>query len=80
MQIGAAIFFTDYSIAPAELGRELEARGFESCWAPEHSHIPVGRESGFPAGGELPKAYYDTLDPFAALTGEAAATDRKSVV
>ena len=79
MQIGAAIFFTDYSIAPGDLGRELEARGFESCWAPEHSHIPVGRLSGYPAGGELPKAYYDTLDPFVALTAVAVATERLKI-
>jgi len=30
MQIGAAMFFTDYSMAPTDLGRALEERGFES--------------------------------------------------
>jgi alkanesulfonate monooxygenase SsuD/methylene tetrahydromethanopterin reductase-like flavin-dependent oxidoreductase (luciferase family) len=40
MDFGASMFFTDYSMTPAELGRALEARGFESVWAPEHSHIP----------------------------------------
>ena len=50
MQIGAAMFFTDYSMAPAELGRALEDRGFESLWAPEHSHIPVSRRTPFPGG------------------------------
>jgi len=39
MDFGAAMFFTDYSMTPAELGQVLEARGFESIWAPEHSHI-----------------------------------------
>jgi alkanesulfonate monooxygenase SsuD/methylene tetrahydromethanopterin reductase-like flavin-dependent oxidoreductase (luciferase family) len=47
MDIGAAMFFTDYSIAPSELGRALEARGFESVWAPEHSHIPSARATPF---------------------------------
>jgi alkanesulfonate monooxygenase SsuD/methylene tetrahydromethanopterin reductase-like flavin-dependent oxidoreductase (luciferase family) len=47
MHIGAAIFFTDYSMATAELARALEERGFESLWAPEHSHIPVSRISPF---------------------------------
>ena len=28
MKIGAAMFFTDYSMAPGELGRALEERGF----------------------------------------------------
>ena len=74
MEIGAAIFFTDYSMGPVELGRVLEDRGFESLWAPEHSHIPLSRRSPFPQGGELPKKYYDVMDPFVALA--AAATRR----
>ena len=61
MQFGAAMFFTDYSMAPGELGAALEARGFESLWAPEHSHIPVSRTSPFPNGGDLPKQYYDVM-------------------
>ncbi|MCC6717405.1 MAG: LLM class F420-dependent oxidoreductase [Acetobacteraceae bacterium] len=74
MKIGAAMFFTDYSMAPAELGRALEERGFESVWAPEHSHIPAARASAFPSGGALPKKYYDAMDPFVSLTAAAAAT------
>lgn len=74
MKIGAAMFFTDYSMAPGELARALEERGFDSIWAPEHSHIPVARVSAFPSGGELPKKYYDAMDPFVALTAAAAAT------
>ncbi|HJU19052.1 MAG TPA: LLM class F420-dependent oxidoreductase [Stellaceae bacterium] len=74
MDFGAAMFFTDYAMAPGELARALEARGFESLWAPEHSHIPSSRRSPFPSGGELPKKYYDTMDPFVSLTAAAAAT------
>jgi probable F420-dependent oxidoreductase len=74
MEIGAAMFFTDYSIAPSELGRALEARGFESLWAPEHSHIPSARTTPFPQGGELPKKYYDVMDPFVVLAAAAVAT------
>ena len=74
MQVGAAMFFTDYSMAPAELGRALEQRGFESLWAPEHSHIPLSRKSPFPSGGELPKQYHDVMDPFVTLTAAAAVT------
>ena len=76
MQIGAAMFFTDYSMAPTELGRALEERGFESLWAPEHSHIPLPRKSPFPSGGELPKQYYDAMDPFVTLSVAAAATKK----
>ena len=55
MDCGVAMFFTDYSMGPGELAQALEARGFESVWAPEHSHIPLSRSAGFPGGGELPK-------------------------
>jgi probable F420-dependent oxidoreductase len=79
MKIGAAMFFTDYSMTPAELGQALEARGFESLWAPEHSHIPLSRTTAFPSGGELPKKYYDVMDPFISLTAAAAATSRLRV-
>ena len=74
MEFGAAIFFTDYSMGPVELGRALEERGFESLWAPEHSHIPLSRRSPFPQGGDLPKKYYDVMDPFVTLSAAAAAT------
>ena len=74
MKFGAAIFFTDYSMGPADLGRALESRGFESLWAAEHSHIPLSRKSPWGGGGELPKQYYDVMDPFVTLTAAAAAT------
>src|SRR5215469_8230215 len=74
MQFGAAIFFTDYSMAPAELASALEERGFESLWAPEHSHIPASRKTPYPGGGDLPKEYYDVMDPFVTLAAAAAAT------
>ena len=79
MDAGAAIFFTDYSIGPAALGRALEERGFGSLWAPEHSHIPLSRASAFPQGGELPKKYYDVMDPFVTLAAAATATTRLQV-
>ena len=74
MQIGAAMFFTDYSMSSVELAQALEARGFESIWAPEHSHIPLTRKTPFAGGGELPKQYYDVMDPFVTLAAAAAAT------
>src|SRR5579875_2721009 len=73
MDFGASMFFTDYSMAPGELARALEARGFESVWAPEHSHIPSTRLTPF-VGGDLPKQYYDVIDPFVSLTAAAMAT------
>ena len=79
LNFGASMFFTDYSMAPGELGKALEERGFESVWAPEHSHIPLSRKTPFPAGGDLPKKYYDAMDPFVTLTMAAAATKKLKV-
>jgi probable F420-dependent oxidoreductase len=74
MKFGIAIFPTDYAISMAELGPAVEERGFESLWVAEHSHIPTSRATLFAGGGELPKQYWHTLDPFIALTAAAAAT------
>jgi probable F420-dependent oxidoreductase len=76
MHYGITIFPTDYAIPLPELALEAEGRGFESLWVAEHSHIPTSRKSPWPGGGELPKMYYDTLDPFVALAGAAAVTSR----
>jgi probable F420-dependent oxidoreductase len=79
MHIGVCIFATDYAIRIDELAREAEARGFESLWVPEHTHIPTSRRTPFPGGGELPREYSHTLDPFVSLMAAAAATSRLKV-
>ncbi len=76
MHYGVTMFATEYAIAPDELARALEERGFESLWLPEHTHIPASRRSPWPGGGDLPKEYWSTYDPFVALMAAAAATRR----
>jgi probable F420-dependent oxidoreductase len=76
MQFGVTIFPTDYSIQPHDLAAEAEARGFDSLWLPEHSHIPTSRKSPWPGGAELPKFYYDSYDPFVSLAAAAAVTKK----
>jgi probable F420-dependent oxidoreductase len=76
MEFGVATFVTDEGVTPAQLGRALEQRGFESLFIAEHTHIPVNRESQPPGGGELPRKYYRTLDPFVTLTAVAMVTER----
>jgi probable F420-dependent oxidoreductase len=76
MDIGAQIFFTEYSIAPGELAVALEERGFDSLWVAEHSHIPEKRRFSLPGSMELSKQYYDVMDPFVTLTAAAVATKR----
>ena len=76
MDIGIFMFPTGDSIRPDELGVEVEARGFESLWFPEHTHIPTSRRTPFPGGGELPPEYSRSLDPFVALTAAAMSTSK----
>jgi probable F420-dependent oxidoreductase len=79
MDLGVCYFPTDYGIDVSELGRALEDRGFKSLFVPEHTHIPLSRRTPFPGGGELPKRYSHTHDPFVALSFAAAATKRLKV-
>src|SRR5262244_3871968 len=76
MHFGIAMFATEYAISPDELAREVEQRGFDSIWFPEHTHIPASRRTPYPGGGDLPREYWHTYDPFIALTAAASATTR----
>ena len=76
MKFGISTFVTDEGIAPGALARAIEDRGFDSLFIAEHTHIPLSRKSPWPRGGELPRRYYRTLDPFIALTAAAATTER----
>ncbi len=77
MELGLLIFPTDITIDPVTLGREAEARGFESLWFPEHSHIPVSRTT--PWGGRegappLPQEYWRSHEQFTALAAISSVT------
>jgi probable F420-dependent oxidoreductase len=76
MHYGIVMFPTHYAIRPDDLARAVEQRGFESLWVPEHTHIPASRRSPWPGGGDLPKEYWHSYDPFVALSMAAAATTR----
>jgi probable F420-dependent oxidoreductase len=76
VRFGLTIFPTDYAIDPARLGRAAEDAGFEALLFAEHTHIPADRDTPRPGGGELPRRYWHTIDPFVALTAVATATER----
>ncbi len=76
MKFGLTIFPTEASAQPVELARRAEELGFESLFFPEHTHIPVSRETPYPAGGDLPDEYRRIYDPFAALAAAAAVTEK----
>lgn len=79
MKFGLCYFPTDYGMGPAELAAAAEERGFESLFFCEHTHIPTSRRTPYPLGGELPKEYLHTYDPFVACTAAAAATRRLKI-
>ncbi|WP_369201914.1 TIGR03619 family F420-dependent LLM class oxidoreductase [Streptomyces sp. PU-14G] len=76
MRISTTILLTDETIRPARLARELEQRGFGGLYLPEHTHIPVSRQTPAPMGDPLPRPYGRTLDPFVGLAAAATVTER----
>jgi len=70
------IFFApgERTMSAADAAIAIEQRGFESLWVPEHTHIPASRSTPFPGGGDLPKSYLYTMDPFVCLAAAAAVT------
>lgn len=76
MHLGFSSMNTLRDPHPAELGRLLEERGFESLWYGEHSHIPVCRTTPYIGGGELPQPYKEMMDPYVSLMAAAGATER----
>jgi probable F420-dependent oxidoreductase len=79
MDTGVAIFPTHDAIAPADVARLAEARGHESLFFPEHTHIPADRQSPWPGGRELPRKYAHTFDLFVAVTAALTVTSRLRV-
>ncbi len=84
MKIGITLFDTDRAMHPAELGREIEARGFDALYLPEHSHIPISRRTRWPGSrpghdDPLPDFYSRLNDPFIALASIAAVTERLEI-
>jgi probable F420-dependent oxidoreductase len=79
MDVGITSFCLDRTIHPVQMAKAVEERGFESLWYPEHSHIPVSRETPWPGGpnGEpLPEDYWHMHDLFNALSMAGAVTER----
>jgi probable F420-dependent oxidoreductase len=79
MRFGVVLFTSDRGIRPARAAQAAEAHGFASFYVPEHTHIPVSRDTLHPGTGqqELPDdRYMRTLDPWVALATAAAVTSR----
>jgi probable F420-dependent oxidoreductase len=80
MKFGISTFVCDDSIDSVSLARAIEERDLDALVIAEHTNIPVSRESAYPLGGELPRQYYRTLDPFVTLAAAAAVTSRIELI
>src|SRR6516164_4110926 len=79
MRYGVVLFSSDRGITPARAAAAAESAGFGCFYVPEHTHIPVRRDSPHPRTGtaELPDdRYLRTLDPWVSLSMAAAVTSR----
>ncbi|GAB2643326.1 LLM class F420-dependent oxidoreductase [Prescottella soli] len=79
MRYGISLFTSDRGITPAAAAQAVEKCGFDAFYVPEHTHIPVNRESNHPGTGNetLPDdRYMRTLDPWVALGTAASVTSR----
>lgn len=77
MHVGVTMFATDRTMPVADLAVAAEERGFHSLYVPEHTHIPVSRETPPPTGGDvLDEGYTRTLSPWVVLATAAAGTSR----
>ena len=80
MHIGVIFPATDYGMRVDELARELEARGFESIFIPEHTNIPLNSEGTFRGGrAQMPRSYAAMMDPFVACAYAAASTNKLTI-
>jgi probable F420-dependent oxidoreductase len=77
MRLGITVFLTDRDMAPADLARAVEERGFDALYLPEHTHLPV-RADVPPAlvEGVRVDDYRRGLDPLVALSTAVETTQR----
>jgi probable F420-dependent oxidoreductase len=77
VRLGITAFLTDRAMAPADLARAVEERGFSSLFLPEHTHLPVVSDTP-PAlvEGVTAEDYRRSLDPLVALATAASVTER----
>jgi probable F420-dependent oxidoreductase len=76
MRYSVTMVATDRTLRVTDVARAVEERGLDGLWIPDHTHIPVSRQTPYPLGGELPERYLRGLDPLTSLAMAAAVTSR----
>jgi probable F420-dependent oxidoreductase len=76
MKYGVTMFAHDRTMPTHELAKAAEERGFHSVYVPEHTHIPISRETPAATGTEeLEEGYKRTRDPLISLAAAATVTE-----
>jgi probable F420-dependent oxidoreductase len=74
-KLGIFADLTDQTMPLLDFAQAVEARGFDSLFLNEHTHLPVEHPtSRFPPGGDVPERYARFWDPYIALSFVAATT------
>ncbi|MCC6417948.1 MAG: LLM class F420-dependent oxidoreductase [Gemmataceae bacterium] len=76
MKYGLIIFLTVDAIRVTDLARAAEELGFDLLLLPEHTHIPVARQSERHGLAPMPPEYPRIVAPFVSLGAAAAVTSR----
>jgi probable F420-dependent oxidoreductase len=76
VKVGVQVRATDESPDLLWIARQVEDAGIESLFLPEHTHVPVDRQSRHPGGEELMTAAARGLEQMTGLAVVAAVTTR----
>jgi probable F420-dependent oxidoreductase len=76
MRFSVSMVVTDLGARVADIARDVESRGLDGLWIPDHTHIPMSRETAYPLGGDLPDRYRRNLETLTAMAMAASVTSR----
>ena len=76
LRYSVTLVATDRGPGIADVARAVEERGLDGLWVPDHTHIPVSRQTPYPLGGDLPDRYLHLLDPLTSLAMAVAVTSQ----
>jgi len=77
MKVGLFSMFLDSSVPVFEIAPEVDQRGFESMYFPEHTHIPL--QTLNPSGQPVQEMYKRFIDPVVSMSMAVAVTKQLRV-
>jgi probable F420-dependent oxidoreductase len=74
MRIGIMAHLSDHTIDAVQLAKAADARGFDSLFVTEHTHVPAQAPIRWRGGEPMPEIYKRLYDPLIGLAAAAAVT------